>query len=162
MNGESQERFPNEHVKRGLDAWRAVMGLYTTIFPVLDAEMRDHTELDLSTYDILLHTFEAGEDGIRMTDLADRILLSKSGLTARVDKLEERSLVRRGPDPGDRRATRITLTANGDEVFRGAAKFHMKGIEKHFTGRVDAADLAAVVDVLQRMSTEIRSTQPPV
>lgn len=128
------------------------MVLHGTITPRLDDEMREGTDLDLQTYDALLHIFEAGDPGIRMTDLARTIVLSKSGLTTLVDRLEERSFVQRIPDPEDRRATRITLTDHGIETFRDAAtRVHVPGIQKHFEDRLTDDEAAVIAEVLERI-----------
>ncbi len=133
------------------------MVLHGTITPLLDDELQDGTEMDLQTYDTLLHTYEAGKPGIRMTDLAQNIVLSKSGLTSLVDRLEEHALLQRIPDPEDRRATRITLTDKGIKTFRSAAKIHIAGIQKHFTNRLTDDDATAIAEVLERIHRDIRA-----
>jgi DNA-binding MarR family transcriptional regulator len=135
-------------------AWRALMVLHGTLTPLLDAEMQQGTKLDLQTYDALLHAYEAGTGGIRMIDLARRVVLSKSGLTAAVDRLERQGWVKRVPDPKDRRATRITLTARGEAVFRRAAEVHVAGIEKHFASRLTDEEAAVIAGVLERIRDE--------
>jgi DNA-binding MarR family transcriptional regulator len=136
------------------------MVTYGTITPLLDDELRSDTDLDLQTYDALLHVHESGEPGIRMTDLARKVVLSKSGLTTLVDRLEERSLLRRIPDSDDRRAIRITLTERGRESFRRAANIHMAGIEKYFTDRLTEDEAEVVADVLERILRDVGSTGP--
>jgi DNA-binding MarR family transcriptional regulator len=137
-----------------------MMVLHGAITPLLDDELRDRADVDLQTYDTLLHTYEAGESGIRMTDLAEKVVVSKSGLTALVDRLEERSLLQRIPDPEDRRATRITLTDRGLETFRKAAKVHVAGIQKHFTNRLTDAEATVIAEVLERIHRDARSPNP--
>lgn len=121
------------------------------ITPRLDEELRAQSDLDLKSYDTLLHTYEAGAAGIRMADLAERVVLSKSGLTTLVDRLEDRGLVRRLPDPADRRATRIVITDAGIEVFRAAAEVHLDGIARHFADRITNAEAKTLIDVLERV-----------
>lgn len=141
-------------------AWRAIMVMHGTITPLLDDELRHGTDLDLQTYDALLHTYEAGESGIRMTDLAQKVVLSKSGLTTLVDRLEQRALLQRIPDTEDRRATRITLTDRGIETFRRAAKVHVTGIQKHFTDRLTDDEAKVIAEVLERIHQNTRSPNP--
>jgi len=141
-------------------AWRAVIETYGTIMPLLDEELRDGSDLDLQTYDVLLHVREAGDPGIRMTDLAQNVVRSKSGLTTLVDRLEDRCLLRRIPDAGDRRAIRITLTATGLESFRRAAEVHVTGIERYFVDHISETEAEIVADVLERVLREAGSAVP--
>ena len=132
-------------------AWRAIMVMHGKIVPVLDNEMREAVGVDVHTYDVLLHTYEGGASGIRMTDLAQKVVRTKSGLTAAVDRLEHRDLLQRVPDPKDRRATRIMLTEHGLKTFRDAAKVHMAGISKHFAEMVTDDDALVVAEILERI-----------
>jgi DNA-binding MarR family transcriptional regulator len=141
-------------------AWRAIMVTHGTITPLLDDELRDGADLDLQTYDALLHTYEAGKPGIRMTDLAQNVVLSKSGLTTLVDRLEERALLQRFPDPEDRRVTRITLTDRGIETFRDAAKVHVASIQKYFADRLTDDEATVIAEVLERIRRDARSPDP--
>ncbi len=133
------------------------MTVHGRLIPRLDEELRAETELDLKSYDALLHTYEAGAEGIRMADLADRIVLSKSGLTALVDRLEARGLVRRLPDHADRRATRITVTDAGIDTFRAAAAVHLAGIARHFADRITAAEAKTIATALERVQEHLAS-----
>ncbi len=147
------------HLKIRLRAWRAVLELEGTLTQIFDAELRDRAGIELQTYDALLHTFEAGEQGIRMTDLARHVVLSKSGLTAVVDRLEKRKWLKRVADPDDRRATRITLTAAGEKVFRRAAEVHLDGIEKHFSVHVSDQEAEVIARALNRVRAEAFSSE---
>jgi DNA-binding MarR family transcriptional regulator len=89
--------------------------------------------------------------GIRMADLANKVVLSKSGLTTLVDRLEEKGLLRRLPDHADRRATRITITDAGIDAFRAAATVHLDGIARHFADRITSAEAKALAEVLERV-----------
>lgn len=126
-----------------LRAWRGAFVTTSLVAGALDEELRERTAIDLQVYDALLHVFEAGEEGIRMTDLARRIVMSKAGLTSLVDRLQARDLLQRRPDPADRRAHRIVLTEHGLATFLAAAKVHVDGIERWFGRHVteDEADL---------------------
>ena len=95
-----------------------------------------------------------------MTELAQAVVRSKSGLTTLVDRLEERGLLRRIPDAGDRRAIRITLTATGLESFRTAAEVHVTGIERYFVDHISETEAETVADVLQRILRKVGSVVP--
>ena len=136
------------------------METYGTITPLLDEEMRKGSDLDLQTYDVLLHVRETGDSGIRMTDLAQAVVRSKSGLTTLVDRLEERGLLRRIPDTSDRRTIRIILTATGLESFRRAAEVHVTGIESYFVNHISENEAEIIADTLERNLRGVRAAVP--
>jgi DNA-binding MarR family transcriptional regulator len=133
-------------------AWRSIMETHGAIVPELDNDLQEESGIDIQTYDALLHVFEAGEQGIRMADLAAAVVISKSGITSLVDRLEATTHVQRNPDPDDRRATRITLTASGEVTFRAAAKVHLAGIEEHFASHISDEEARCIAETLERVS----------
>lgn len=152
MAKKSQDSNPTNKLSSiKLRAWRALMVTHGRLTPRLDEELRRQARLDLKSYDALLHTYEAGAAGIRMADLAERVVLSKSGLTTLVDRLEGEGLVRRLPDPADRRATRITITDAGIDMFRSAAQVHLAGIARHFADKITTAEARALAEILERV-----------
>lgn len=132
-------------------AWRDILRLHALLTPLMDEELRTGSPVDLNTYDAMLHIFEAGEFGLQMNALAKRIVMSRSGLTSVVDRLEQRGLVERRPDPDDRRATRICLTEEGEAIFREAAKVHFQSIDQHFLSHLTEQEATTIVDVIERI-----------
>jgi len=153
MVDESQQTVRARSKRPGVRrrAWRAIMEMHGAITPLLDEELRNEAGIDLQTYDALLHVYEAGKVGIPMTELAQKVVLSKSGLTTLVDRIEERGWMQRIPDSVDRRVTRITLTDPGVEAFRSAARIHVAGIESYFASRVTDDEAEVIVETLERM-----------
>lgn len=135
----------------GLRAWRSLMELHMQLTTHFDVEFQEHCGIDISTYDALLHVHEAGPEGIRMTDLSERLVVSKSGLTSMVDRLEERGLLRRIADPVDRRAIRISITDKGAALFRSAAKVHMASIENNFSKHLTDHEAQMIIDIVDRV-----------
>lgn len=132
-------------------AWRSIMETHGAILPKLDSDLREKCGIDIQTYDALLHVIEADEQGIRMADLAAAVLISKSGITSLVDRLEASAYLQRNPDRDDRRATRITLTASGEVKFRAAAQVHLAGIEEHFAGLISDEEALTIAETLERV-----------
>ena len=122
-----------------------------TLIARFDEDFRTEVGIDVKTYDALLHVFNAGKSGIRMTDLAREVVLTKAGLTSLIDRLEARSLVRRTPDPSDRRAVRVTLTAKGQRLFRAAARIHVEGIQDRVSQHMTDEEARIVADVFERV-----------
>ena len=86
-----------------------------------------------------------------MQELARSVLLSKSGLTRLVDRMQAAGLVARRSCPTDRRGTFVTLTRDGRAAFRAAAPVHLRGIEEHFTSQLDDDDRRALAAVLDKL-----------
>ena len=124
-----------------------------TLLARFDEDFRADAGMDIRTYDALLHVFDAGPPGIRMTDLAREVVLTKAGLTSLIDRLEARSLVQRTADPVDRRAFRITLTAEGKRAFRAAARIHVAGIHERVGNYMSDDEARVVADVFERIKS---------
>jgi DNA-binding MarR family transcriptional regulator len=122
-----------------------------TLLARFDEDFRADVGIDIRTYDVLLHVFNSGPQGIRMTDLAREVVLTKAGLTSLIDRLEARSFVHRTPDPGDRRAFRITLTTEGKRVFRVAARIHVAGIHERIGIHLSDDEARIVAEVFERI-----------
>ena len=136
-------------------AWRALYKTYWAVVPLMDEELRSQADMDLATYNALLHTHLEGPSGIRMKDMARNATLSTSGLTALVDRLERQGLVQRNPDPDDRRATRVTLTHAGRERARQAAHVHIASIERHFASLLADHDAIALAETLEHIECQL-------
>jgi DNA-binding MarR family transcriptional regulator len=137
-------------------AWRAVLEVHRDVVQHLERDFRESVGLDLLYYDVLLHVSE-GQRGRRMTELADAVVLSKSGLTSVVDRMEADGLLERRPDPDDRRAVRVVLTPRGEERFREAAEQHAETVRRIFTSIVTDDEAGVIVDVLGRVRERVRA-----
>lgn len=135
-----------------LRAWRAFLEAHAAVTRRLEHELRTERDLPLSWYDALLQLREAGGT-LRMHELADRLLLSRSATTRFADRLQEAGLVDRSRAAEDRRGTEVSLTEHGRTVLRQAAPVHLRGIDEHF-GRHLTADEA---DLLARLLDRIAS-----
>ena len=132
-----------------MDAWQGLLHAHHQITRVLDAELRGEHDLTFGEYDVLLRLVQAPDRSLRMTEIAQRVLISPSGLTRVVDGLEEKGLVERRRDSDDARVVRARLTDAGREKVRQASRTHLRGIREHFTGRLTEAQLRAVAAALQ-------------
>ena len=144
---------------RELGAWRAFLRAHNHINRTLEAELLAEHDLPLASYDVLLQLAETEGRRLRMTELADRVLLSRSGLTRLVDRLERDGLVERTACPNDARGTNAVLTEAGLARLRQAAPTHLRGVSEHVTSRLTAAEL----DELQRLMLKlgVGSVEPP-
>jgi DNA-binding MarR family transcriptional regulator len=143
---------PPKLTETEMRAWQALLHAHQQVVRTLDRELREEHHLDLAAYDVLLRLARAPGRALRMTDLAERVLLSPSGLTRLVDRLVARGLVQRQADPQDARAALATLTGEGSELLRRAARTHLRGIRDHFTGRLSEAQLRNVAASLETIT----------
>lgn len=135
-----------------LAAWRTFLRAHAHLTRRLEAELEAAHGLALPSYEVLLHLAEATEQRMRMTDLADRALLSRSGLTRLVDRLERDGLVCRAACPSDARGTHAVLTPAGLAALRAAAPTHLRGISEHVTDRLSPSELVVLTDLLSRLA----------
>lgn len=142
-----------------LAAWRAFLEAHAHTTEVLARELKDEEDLALAWYDVLVHLHEADGHRLRMQELADRVLLSKSGLTRLIDRMERDGLVNRTACPSDRRGTFAELTPHGVQMLRRSAPTHLRGVRKHFADLVtdeEAEVLTAVLGRIARAASDAR------
>lgn len=135
----------------GGDAWGAFLRAHASLMRVLDSELERRADVSLSDFDVLIQLGISPDDRLRMSELARRALISRSGMTRRVGQLEERGLVIRRPDPADRRSVVISLTEEGTALLRTALPVHIEGIATHFLDRLTDADLVQLRDNLDKV-----------
>ncbi|MFN2589807.1 MAG: MarR family winged helix-turn-helix transcriptional regulator [Actinomycetota bacterium] len=133
-------------------AWQSLLHAHHDVTTKLEAELQDAHELSMGEYDVLIRLARAPDRALRMSELADRVMLSPSGLTRLVDRLVRKRLVRRVPDPIDGRAALASLTSTGLHAARRAAITHLRGIRNHFTGRLSDSQLARVATALETIT----------
>jgi DNA-binding MarR family transcriptional regulator len=127
-----------------LDAWRMFLEAHARVTRRLDEELRDEHGLSLAEYDALLQLARAEGRRLRMNVLADRVILSRSGVTRLIDRLEADGLVERAACTSDARGAEAVLTRTGLTRLRAASSTHLRGIEHHFLEVVGSTDLVAV------------------
>jgi DNA-binding MarR family transcriptional regulator len=126
---------------------------------ILDAELQAERGITLRWYDALVHLEEA-QNGLRMNELASRILFSKSGLTRVIDRMEEAGLVGRERPADDRRVVKVFITQTGLEALQAARAVHRRGIQQHFVSHLDQRRLAALAHALEPVRDHVRPLRP--
>jgi DNA-binding MarR family transcriptional regulator len=142
-----------------LAAWRVFLECAFALIDILDAELQDQRGLTLRWYDVLVQLEEAG-GSCRMTDLAGRILASKSGLTRVIDRMEEAGLVQRERPREDRRVILVAITPAGLEALQAARAVHRRGIDEHFVQQLSERDVAALERMFRKVSEHVRPLRP--
>jgi DNA-binding MarR family transcriptional regulator len=118
--------------------------------------------MTLAEYDVLFQLRVAGDHQLRMTELSQRVRLSRSGLTRLVDRLVKAGLVMRGHCETDRRGTFAVLTPAGRDRVRRARPVHLRGVGRHFAERLSPIQLAAVADALEPLGNDMRQAQASI
>ncbi|MCT2587434.1 MarR family winged helix-turn-helix transcriptional regulator [Actinophytocola gossypii] len=142
-------RLPNSSE---LEAWRAFLRAHARLIRVLETELVAEHPLSLGGYDVLVQLAEAPERRLRMAELADAVLLSRSGVTRLVDRLEVAGMVTRERFTGDGRGIVAVLTTKGVDTLRDAARTHLSGVVRHFIDHFDDKELAAFGELCARLS----------
>jgi DNA-binding MarR family transcriptional regulator len=131
-----------------LTAWRSFLQAHTRVVRRLDAELIAERGVTLTAYEVLLVLAATPDRALRMSELADRVLLSRSGLTRLVDGLVARGDIERRKCPSDARGALAVLTQTGFDRLRHAAPVHLRGVRRHFTGRLDEGQLQMLGETL--------------
>lgn len=135
-----------------LVAWRSFLEAHAAVTGELNDEMEASEGFPLTWYDLLVQLHEAG--GImRMHELADSLLLSRSATTRFVDRLESRGLIARETCDDDRRGMNVVLSDAGLEALRRAAPGHLDGVARLFTNHLSDRDAELIEEIFTRITS---------
>jgi DNA-binding MarR family transcriptional regulator len=135
-----------------LGAWRGMLRVHSGLTKALDAELVRAHGLPLSSYEVLLFLADAPGGRLRMSELADGTLLSRSGLTRLVDRMEREGLLRRERCPDDARGFNAAITAKGRKRFQHARRTHLDGVRELFLDRLSSDDLRSLAEVWEKVA----------
>jgi DNA-binding MarR family transcriptional regulator len=121
-----------------LGAWRAFLTAYGRVTRRINRDLAEAGLPDLGWYDVLWALYEAPDRRLRMRELADRVVISRTGLVRLVDRIEASGLVRREAVPGDRRGAYVSVTDEGAALLRRMWPVYRRGVAEHFAAHLDA------------------------
>jgi len=139
--------------RRGLEAWRSLLRAHATLMRQLDTDLEEKTGMALADFDVLAQLALAGDE-LRMTDLAARALISRSGMTRRVARLVDEGLVRRADTDADGRGVVVVLTDAGVARLTEAAPVHLRGVSELFVARLNQRELAVLKSVMDKVTVD--------
>ena len=139
--------------RRGVGAWIAFLEAHASLMRQLESELEQETGLPLADFDVLAQLARAGGE-LRMSDLANRALISRSGMTRRVSHLVDDGLVARGRTEKDARGVCVVLTEKGLARLAETAPVHLRGIARFFTGRLNDKELAVLERALRKVKLD--------
>ena len=134
-----------------LAAWRGMLRAHAELTKELDAELAREHNLPLSSYEVLLFLADAPDGRMRMAELADSVLLSRSGLTRLVDRLEREGLLKRERCESDARGLFAEITPAGRELFDAARRTHLDGVRALFLDRFSRDELRTLGGLWQKL-----------
>ena len=138
-------------VPQNLEAWVAFLRSHAAITRELSVQLQREHDLTLNDYEVLLHLSRADGGRLRRVDLAERVLLTASGITRLLEGLEESGYVCKQTCPSDARVSYAKLTGAGASKLREAGVTHLRGIDELFTGRYSGSELATLAELLSRL-----------
>lgn len=141
---------------RSLRIWRNMLFSHSAIVQKLGEELHDRAGLTLAQYDVLLRLRDNEAGAMRMGELAEGVLVTTSGLTRVVDRLETAGLVERIRVNSDRRGVRVALTDTGRAKLAEASELHREGIERYFTRFITEDEAPALESFFTRLFAEMR------
>lgn len=135
-----------------LATWRAFLRAHAVVTRKLERSLAGAGLLTLSELDVLIQLEEAGQQGLRLSDLADRVLITKSGITRLVDRLVEDGLLERRQCADDRRVQHVMLTNVGRRGLRRTIGTHLRDVAAAFSDHVGEAEAPLLRSILERIA----------
>jgi DNA-binding MarR family transcriptional regulator len=139
--------------RSGLEAWRSLLQAHATLMRRLETDLAQATGLALADFDVLAQLASAGGE-LRMTELASRALISRSGMTRRVARLVDEGLVRRANADADARGVVVALTEAGLARLTETAPVHLRGVSELFVAQLDDQELAVLKSALDKVTVD--------
>jgi DNA-binding MarR family transcriptional regulator len=136
-----------------LEAWDSFLRAHATLMRRLELDLAQATGFALADFDVLAQLARAGGE-LRMTDLATRALVSRSGMTRRVARLVAEGLVRRANADTDGRAVVVALTNAGLARLTETAPIHLRGVSEMFVAKLDEQELAVLKNALDKITVD--------
>src|ERR687895_2772984 len=134
-----------------LAAWRGLLRVHAGMTRALDAELVREHRLPLSSYEVLLFLADSPGGRLRMSELADGVLLSRSGLTRLVDRMERDGLLRRERCEDDQRGYFAEITDEGRALFGRARKTHLDGVRERFLGHLSREEQRTLAGLWEKV-----------
>jgi DNA-binding MarR family transcriptional regulator len=148
----SDEAARGAGLDRGeLSAWRGFLRAHSNLTRALDAELLERHGISLTAYEVLLYLADSPTGRLRMSELADSVLLSRSGLTRLIDRLERDGLAEREDCEADARGLNAVITPRGRRRFEAARKTHLSGVRARYLDLLSRAEQRALSDLWRRL-----------
>jgi DNA-binding MarR family transcriptional regulator len=141
-------------------AWLGFLRVYATVVRELDAELEHAHGLSLSSYDVLVQLSLAPGDELRMSELAEAVLLSRAGITRLVERLERDGLVERRSGDSDSRQVFAHVTERGLQRLATSAPTHFAGVRERFLAPLTRTQTREMAHAWQRILCQSHDQRP--
>jgi len=141
-------------------AWRGLLIAHSRLVPAVEADLRAAGQIPLSWYDVLLELSAAPGDRLRMSELGEKVVLSRSRVSRVVDELAAAGLAERQPDVADGRSSFALLTPRGKEALRRAWPVYREAIHRHLAARLTAGQCSELAAMLERAAGDAEVALP--
>ena len=138
-------------LERWTPAWMALVRTYARLWDQVEAQMRQDTGLTMSRYDVLMQ-LDLADGRLGLSELATTIVLSPSGLSKLLDRMEAAELIRRDPDPDDARSTYAVITPKGRALVKKSRTRHHAWLQSAFGDVLDDRDLRDLTRIMGRIA----------
>ncbi|MGV9295013.1 MULTISPECIES: MarR family winged helix-turn-helix transcriptional regulator [Amycolatopsis] len=146
--------------KIGLEAWRAMLLAHSAAVRAIETDVQRGGTVPLAWYDVLLELNAAGKNGLRMAEVADRVVLSRTRVSRLIDEMVRAELVTKRPEPDDRRVSWAVITDDGVRALRKTAPVYLRSIERHFSAHVTDEEAAVIGKALLRVAESGKTSRP--
>ncbi len=147
---------PQPDVRR--NAWYHSIRAHTAVMEILERELMEQTGMSVAWYDVLVCLYKSPDHSMRMSELADQVLMSRSWLTRRVDQLVGVGLVERCSASGDGRGVQAKLTRQGKRAFIRLERSHGASINDHFASLLSEEEAEVMVRAMAKIERSARNT----
>ena len=144
----------------GLEAWEAFVFAHAAAVGRIERDLAREDVVSLAWYDVLVALAHAPDRRLRLNELAERVVLSRSGLSRLVDRIEAAGLIVREPSPDDRRGAYAVLTEAGATAQREAWPRYAAGIAKHFSRHLSDEEKRVIAVALRRVRAALQHPEP--
>ena len=145
-------RLPTEDVIQG-DAWETTLRTVAGLLRVFEQTLQEELDLPLAWFDVLTNLYAAPDNRMRMQTLAESLILTRSGVTRLVDRVEKAGLVTREPAKEDRRGYYAILTEQGRNLVESAHEVHGKDIDENFTRYLTDREMKSLYRIMSKVWT---------
>ncbi|MCA1831632.1 MAG: MarR family winged helix-turn-helix transcriptional regulator [Actinomycetota bacterium] len=135
----------------GLEAWMTLLETHSVVLDALERQLDAARGIGVGWYEVLIYLADAPGGRMRMQDLAGSVLLSKSGVTRLIDRLQERGLVERAACAEDKRVTYAAITPEGRSLLAETTPIHLAGVEEYFASHLNTEELRTLRDLLRKV-----------
>jgi DNA-binding MarR family transcriptional regulator len=136
-----------------MDAWGGFLRAHTVLYRELDRRLVRSQQMPISTYEVLLRVAWAGKDGLRMSELAQRMFMTSGGLTRLADRLERDGLITRNRCPEDLRGYAVQLTPAGRKALKRANRQHLEDVRELFFDHLSEEEVELLAGIWARLKS---------